>query len=66
MNDAEPLRTMENYESALKEIETYFMHVPALGTKATARFELLSALIECFEDAHFPIGNGPARRAPPT
>jgi HTH-type transcriptional regulator/antitoxin HigA len=61
----EPLRTMEEYERALKEVETYFKNIPVLGTEAAARFDLLSALIQRFEDAHFPIGDSPPNEPPP-
>jgi HTH-type transcriptional regulator/antitoxin HigA len=61
----EPLRTMEDYERALKEVEIYFKNIPALGTEAAARFDLLSALIERFEDIHFPIGDSPLDEPPP-
>lgn len=60
----EPLRTMEDYERALREAETYFKNIPVLGTEAAARFDLLSALIERFEDAHFPIGDSPLEGPP--
>jgi HTH-type transcriptional regulator / antitoxin HigA len=60
MTHAHPLRSLEDYEAALKEIETYFQNVPDLGTEAAARFVLLSELIKRFEDIHFPIGDGPA------
>jgi HTH-type transcriptional regulator/antitoxin HigA len=57
--DREPLRTMEDYERALKEIEAYFKNAPVTGTEAAARFELLAAMIRDFEDIHFPIDNSP-------
>jgi hypothetical protein len=50
--------TIDQYESALKEIETYFNDVPIMGTEAAARFELLLALIKHFEDQNFPIADG--------
>jgi antitoxin component HigA of HigAB toxin-antitoxin module len=55
MKDAEPLRTMEDYERALKEIEIYFDNVPDLGTEAAFRFERLVARIAEFEAVNFPI-----------
>ena len=55
MNDVEQLRTMEDYERALKEIEIYFDSVPDLGTEAALRFELLAARIAEFEAVNFPM-----------
>jgi HTH-type transcriptional regulator / antitoxin HigA len=40
---------------ALKEIEAYFKNVPVPGTEAADRFDALSALVEKFEDANFPV-----------
>ena len=63
VTDVEPLRTMEDYEAALKEIETYCQNVPDLGTKAAARFILISKLIKQFEDIHFPTSDGLTTKA---
>lgn len=50
-----PLRTLPEYERALKEIEPYFENPPELGTEAADRFDRLAALIREYEDANFPI-----------
>jgi HTH-type transcriptional regulator / antitoxin HigA len=50
-----PLRTTSDYEWALVEIEAYFKDVPAPGTAAADRFDVLSVLIEKFEDGNFSV-----------
>jgi hypothetical protein len=55
MDDMEPLRTLADYDRALKEIETYFKDIPPAGTEAAVRFDALSALIEKFEAINFPM-----------
>jgi hypothetical protein len=55
IKEIRPLQTLAEYESALKEIESYFKNVPVPGTEAADRFNALSLLIKEFEDSHFPI-----------
>jgi HTH-type transcriptional regulator/antitoxin HigA len=55
MKNIKPLRTLADYEWAVKEIEPYFKNVPAPGTEAADRFDVLSVLIEKFEDTNFPL-----------
>ena len=55
MKEIKPLHTLADYEWAIKEIEPYFKSVPVPGTEAADRFDVLSALIEKFEDANFPV-----------
>jgi HTH-type transcriptional regulator / antitoxin HigA len=55
MDDIKALHTLADYEWALKEIEPYFKDVPVPGTEAADRFDALSALIEKFEEANFPM-----------
>ena len=50
-----PLRTTADYESALKEIEAYFVNQPERGTEEGGRFELLAVLVKEFEDVHYSI-----------
>jgi HTH-type transcriptional regulator / antitoxin HigA len=52
------IRAMHNeadYAWALREIEAYFDKVPAPGTKAANRFDILAALIKDYEDRHYAI-----------
>jgi HTH-type transcriptional regulator/antitoxin HigA len=53
--DIRPLRTASDYQWALSEIEAYFKEIPVPGTAAADRFDVLSVLIEKFEDAHFSV-----------
>ena len=55
MNNIKPLHTTADYEWALNEVETYFKDVPTPGTEAADRFDVLSVLIEKFEDTYFPV-----------
>jgi len=49
------IETEEDYDWALAEIEHYFDHEPAQGTKHAVRFRILTALIENYEAKHWRI-----------
>ena len=51
-----PIRTETEYQAALAEIEGYFEHEPKEGTAEADRFDLLTLLIEAYEEQHHPIG----------
>jgi HTH-type transcriptional regulator/antitoxin HigA len=51
--DIKPIRTEEDYEAALKEIEQLWGAEP--GTAAGDRFEVLVTLVEAYEDQHYEI-----------
>jgi len=51
-----PIRTETEYKAALAEIERYFADEPEEGTAEADRFDLLTLLIEAYEDRHHPIG----------
>jgi HTH-type transcriptional regulator/antitoxin HigA len=51
-----PIRTEAEYKAALAEIETYFAQEPGENTPAADRFDLLTLLIETYEEQHHPIG----------
>jgi HTH-type transcriptional regulator / antitoxin HigA len=53
--DIRPIKTEDDYDWALKEIEQYFEHEPALGSEDAGRFDVLSALIEAYEAKAWPI-----------
>jgi HTH-type transcriptional regulator/antitoxin HigA len=55
MENIKPLRTAADYEWALKEVESYFKDLPAPGSEAADRFDVLSALIDRFEVDHFSM-----------
>lgn len=52
MMDVRPLRTDEDHAWALREIEPYFDREPEPGSPEGDRFEVLSVLIEAYEDRH--------------
>lgn len=51
-----PIRTEEEHAAALAEIERYFHREPEEGTPEADRFDLLTLLIESYEEKHHPIG----------
>jgi HTH-type transcriptional regulator / antitoxin HigA len=55
MMDVRALRTDADYEWALKEVERYFDNPPEPGTDEAGRFDVLSALIEKYEDSEYDI-----------
>ncbi len=61
--DIRPLRTESDYDWALAEIATYFVHEPEPDTDAAARFDILAALIEQYESRRWPIEAPDARQA---
>lgn len=55
MMDIRPIRTEQDYEWALAEVAQYFVTAPKLGSIEADRFDVLSALIQAYEDQHWPI-----------
>lgn len=55
MKDLRPIRTEEEYESALAEASHFVDHEPLPGTKKADRFEMLIMLIEAYETKHYDI-----------
>lgn len=51
-----PIRTEAEYKAALAEIEHFFRVEPVKGTPEADRFDLLTLLIEVYEEQHHPIG----------
>lgn len=51
-----PIRTDAEYKAALAEIERFFADEPRKGTPDADRFDLLTLLIETYEEQHHPIG----------
>lgn len=51
--DIKPIRTEQDYQAALKEIERLFESVP--GTPEGDRLEILVTLVEAYEAKHYPI-----------
>ncbi|MFN3549129.1 MAG: type II toxin-antitoxin system HigA family antitoxin [Mesorhizobium sp.] len=55
MENIRPLRTEQDYDWALAEIERYFDAQPEVGSPDGDRFEVLATLIEAYEDRQYPI-----------
>lgn len=51
--DIKPIRTEQDYQAALKEIEQLFEAVP--GSPEGDRLEILVTLVEAYEAKHYPI-----------
>jgi HTH-type transcriptional regulator/antitoxin HigA len=51
-----PIRTETEYRAALAEIEAYFKQEPEEDTPEADQFDLLTLLIEAYEEQHHPIG----------
>ncbi|NLY28874.1 MAG: transcriptional regulator [Alcaligenaceae bacterium] len=50
-----PIRTEEDYKSALRAVSAYFDNEPLPGTPEGDRFEVLLTLIGVYEAQHYPI-----------
>ena len=55
MENIRPIRNDDDLAWAIVEIASYFDIAPEPGSAAADRFDLLSDLIEAYEDKHFPI-----------
>ena len=53
MIELKPIRTEADYQTALAEIEQLFEAVP--GTPEGDRLEILTTLVEAYEQKHYPI-----------
>jgi HTH-type transcriptional regulator/antitoxin HigA len=53
--DVRPLANEADHAWAVAQIAPYFEHEPAPGTPEAARFDVLSALIEHYEDRRCPF-----------
>ena len=50
-----PIRTEDDYQIALGELEAYFENERAIGSEEGDRFEVLATLVEAYEAKHHPI-----------
>ncbi|HED4876698.1 type II toxin-antitoxin system HigA family antitoxin [Stenotrophomonas sp. YIM B13575] len=50
-----PIRTEDDYQNALRELQAYFEIEPALDSEEGDRFEILATLVEAYEAKHYPI-----------
>jgi HTH-type transcriptional regulator/antitoxin HigA len=53
MKEIKPIRTETDYEAVLAEIEQLFEALP--GTPEGDRLEILTTLVEAYEEKHYPI-----------
>ena len=53
--NAKVIRTEEQYSAYLEELMQFTANAPALGTPESDRLELISVLIEAYENSKFPI-----------
>jgi HTH-type transcriptional regulator/antitoxin HigA len=53
--DVRPIKTEADYQWALAEVERYFEHEPEPGTPDGDRFEVLTDLLETYENRNWPI-----------
>lgn len=53
--DINPVRTSKAYKAALKEINALMATDPALGTPAGDRLDILSTLVQSYEQRNFPM-----------
>jgi HTH-type transcriptional regulator/antitoxin HigA len=53
--DIRPIRTEADHKAALKEISALMEHDPELGTAEGDRLDILSTLVEAYENRHFPM-----------
>ncbi|WP_378946911.1 type II toxin-antitoxin system HigA family antitoxin [Mesorhizobium sp. ANAO-SY3R2] len=55
MENIRPIRNDDDLEWAIAEVAKYFENEPKPGSAAAERFDVLSTLIESYEDKHYPI-----------
>lgn len=55
MENIRPIRNDDDLAWAISEVATYFENEPEPGSADAARFDVLSTLIEAYEDRHYPI-----------
>lgn len=53
--DIRPIKTEEDLTWALAEVEQYFVSPPTPGTAEADRFDVLTDLIEAYENRHHPV-----------
>jgi hypothetical protein len=56
------LRNAQEHRDAVREIDALLDADPRRGSEEYERLELLSVLVEAYEDEHFPLGGAGARR----
>jgi len=55
MDNIRAIRSNDDLAWAIAEVSPYFDNPPERGTPEGERFDILAALIEAYEDTHYPI-----------
>ncbi|KQM33753.1 XRE family transcriptional regulator [Rhizobium sp. Root564] len=55
MDNIRAIRNNDDLAWAVAEVSPYFDNPPERGTPEGERFDILAALIEAYEDTHYPI-----------
>ncbi|TBN09209.1 type II toxin-antitoxin system HigA family antitoxin [Agrobacterium cavarae] len=55
MDNIRAIRNNDDLAWAIAEVSPYFDNPPERGTPEGERFDILAALIEAYEDKHYPI-----------
>lgn len=55
MQNIRPIKNEQDYEWAMAEVAVYFDNPPPVGSPEGDRFDVLSDLIEAYENKHYPI-----------
>jgi HTH-type transcriptional regulator/antitoxin HigA len=55
MDNIRPIKTDDDYQWALAEVEAYFDHLPQPGSVDADRFDVLTELVNAYEARHWPI-----------
>lgn len=55
MDNIRAIRNNDDLAWAIAEVSPYFDNQPEPGTPEAERFDILAALIEAYEDTHYPI-----------
>lgn len=53
--DIKPIRTPDDHKAALKEISVLMESDPEMGTPQGDRLDILSTLVQAYEQRHFPM-----------
>lgn len=61
-DEGAPLKTEDDYQAALREIEQYFRTEPDFGAPEAKRFDQLAEQIRLYESTHWPISPTDADR----
>jgi HTH-type transcriptional regulator/antitoxin HigA len=55
MKNIRPIRTEKDYRASLKRIDELIAHDPKEGTASFDELDVISTLVEAYENVHYPI-----------